>query len=140
MLVKPEPLADDHTDEQRKQFKENSDQFRKANSYAKSDLILKDENYDNLVTVKAWNIHSQLLDTVQHGQLITLYSVAVSKYDEIKDITITSGTSVEVTDNNCTHRPQVVDLLNFHSVSSVNGTCKLRVRSDKVGHQAERDS
>jgi len=34
----------------------------------------------------------------QHGQLITLYSVAVSKYNEIKDITITSGTSVEVTE------------------------------------------
>jgi len=43
-------------------------------------------------------MHSQLVDTVQHGQLITLYSVAVSKYNEIKDITITSGTSLEVTE------------------------------------------
>jgi len=42
-------------------------------------------------------MHSQLVHTVQHGQLITLYSVAVSKYNKIKDITITSRTSVEVT-------------------------------------------
>ena len=35
-LVKPEPLQDDPTEEQRKQFKESSDLFRKANSYAKS--------------------------------------------------------------------------------------------------------
>jgi hypothetical protein len=35
-LTKPELLADDCTEEQRKQLKEKSDLFHKANSYAKS--------------------------------------------------------------------------------------------------------
>jgi len=35
-LVKPEPLPDDAAEEQRKQFQEISDRYRKANSHAKS--------------------------------------------------------------------------------------------------------
>ena len=50
-LVKPEPLADDPTDEQRKLFKEKSDQFRKANSYAKSMITtaLTEETYQKVM-------------------------------------------------------------------------------------------
>jgi len=66
--------------------------------WKRTDLILKAQNGDDFVTVKAWDLNSELLDTIQHGQLITLYSVTITKYNEIKDITITNETSVEVTE------------------------------------------
>ena len=61
-------------------------------------------------------MHSQLLDTVQHGQLITLYSVAISKYNEIKDITITNETSVEVTETLYTVSLLVINSYSIHSM------------------------
>ena len=50
-LVKPEPLDEVSTAEQRKQFKENSDLFRKANSYAKSMITsaLTEETYQKVM-------------------------------------------------------------------------------------------
>jgi hypothetical protein len=50
-LTKPEILADGSTAEQRKQFKEKSDLFRKANSYAKSMIIssLTEETYQKVM-------------------------------------------------------------------------------------------
>lgn len=50
-LVKPEPLDEVSTAEQRRQFKENSDMFRKANSYAKSMITsaLTEETYQKVM-------------------------------------------------------------------------------------------
>jgi transposase InsO family protein len=50
-LTKPEILADGSTAEQRKQFKEKSDLFRKANSYAKSMITssLTEETYQKVM-------------------------------------------------------------------------------------------
>ena len=50
-LVKPEPLVDAPTEEQRKQFKEQSDLFRKANSYAKSIITsaLTEDTYQKVM-------------------------------------------------------------------------------------------
>ena len=50
-LVKPEPLPDGSTEEQRKQFKEKFDLFRKANSYAKSMITsaLTEETYQKVM-------------------------------------------------------------------------------------------
>ena len=52
-FVRPDPdsLADDATEEQRKQFKTKSDLFRKANSYAKSIITsaLTEETYQKIM-------------------------------------------------------------------------------------------
>ena len=50
-LVRPEPLAEGSTAEQRKQFKEKSDLFRKANSYAKSMITsaLTEDTYQKVM-------------------------------------------------------------------------------------------
>jgi len=50
-LFKPEPLAEESTEEQRKQFKEKSDLFRKANSYAKTIITsaLTEETYQKVM-------------------------------------------------------------------------------------------
>jgi len=79
VLVKPEPLPDDATEEQRKQFQEISDQYRKANSYAKSMVTasLTEDTYQKVMDKEsAREVWEELRCNSNHRRKISCFVFA----------------------------------------------------------------
>ena len=64
--------------------------YSKDSMCTRTDIILKADNMDDYITVKAWDLNCDIIETIQNGQLVTLYALIITKYNDVLDLSMSN--------------------------------------------------